>query len=343
MRLTLVMRHVLVLGGTNWLGREIAARLVRHGDAVTCLARGTNAGAPSGATLVAVDRTAPGAYDAVATRRWDEVVELSYLPTLVGPALEALGPLAEHWTLVSSVSVYATGTEAGADESAPIVEPVDLADYGQAKAWAELASVTALGDRLLIVRPGLIAGPGDPSDRFGYWVGRLALAGAEPVLAPVPVPGPAAAAVQVVDVRDLADWIEFAARNGLAGCVNVVGHTHSLADTLALAAKVAHFTGRFAQAGDEWLADHGVSYWAGPRSLPLWLPPDEVGFARRSNAAFLAAGGSLRELEDTMVDVLADEKTRGLDRVRRSGLSRAEEVALLGLLPEQRQTVHLEA
>ena len=114
--------------------------------------------------------------------------------------------------------------------------------------------------------------------------------------------------------------------------MNVVGDTTTLRDVLGLAAKVADFGGRLARATDDWLSGHGVSYWAGPRSLPLWLPPEAVGFARRSNAAFLAAGGTLRPLEETLVDVLADETARGLDRVRRSGLSRAEELGLLDLL-----------
>ena len=207
------MRHVLVLGGTNWLGREIAARLVEQGDSVTCLARGSSGGAPAGAALVAADRTQPGAYDAVASRGWDEVIELSWDPLLVGTALEVLSARAAHWTLVSSVSVYATDADAGADEGASTVEPADPADYGHAKAAAERSSALALGDRLLVVRPGLIAGPGDPSDRFGYWVGRLALAGDDPVL----MPDPDTVAVQAVDVRDLADWIVLAGRNRLTG------------------------------------------------------------------------------------------------------------------------------
>lgn len=194
------MRNVLVLGGTAWLGFEIAKQLLANGDTVTCLARGDSGQSPVGATFVQADRHLPGGYAAVSSQSWDELIELSYEPALVQGALDALARKAKHWTLVSSVSVYATNTDAGADESAPLLAPVDLQDYGQAKVAAEQVSQEALKDRLLVVRPGLIAGPGDGSDRFSYWVGRFALAGNEPVLSPVTDDR----VVQVIDVEDLA-------------------------------------------------------------------------------------------------------------------------------------------
>ncbi|WP_306815851.1 NAD-dependent epimerase/dehydratase family protein [Microbacterium sp. zg.B48] len=155
------MRRVLILGGTGWLGREIARDAVSRGAEVVCLARGRSGHVPEGARLIQADRTSPGAYDAVQSE-WDEVVELAYEPSLVASAVDALAPRARHWTLVSSVSVYRTNDEVGADESAPLVEPHDLSRYADAKVAAERRSAAALGDRLLIARPGLIVGPGDP-------------------------------------------------------------------------------------------------------------------------------------------------------------------------------------
>lgn len=320
------MQRVLVLGGTGWLGRAITERAVAAGDEVVCLARGRSGSVCPGARFEPADRTAPGAYDAL-TGEWDDVIELSYAPSLVAPALDALAARARHWTLVSSVSVYARNDEPGAEESAAVVEPTDLSDYGQAKVAAERLSRQRFGERLAIVRPGLIAGPGDPSDRFGYWPARLSRGG------DVLVPTLANRWMQVIDVADLAAFIDDASRTGLAGVVNAVGHSVAMASFLDQLVRTTGCTGRLVQAPDEWLLTHGVQYWMGERSLPLWLPVTETGFARRSNAAYLAAGGTVRSLAETIEQVLIDERTRGVDRPRRSGLAATDEQELLRLLP----------
>lgn len=105
------MRNLLVLGGTAWLGREITERLLARGDRVTCLARGESGRPPAEASFVQAERTAADAYAAVAGQQWDEVIELAYEPALVAGALEALAGTAKHWTLVSSVSVYASNSD----------------------------------------------------------------------------------------------------------------------------------------------------------------------------------------------------------------------------------------
>jgi 2'-hydroxyisoflavone reductase len=319
------MRRVLILGGTAWLGRELAAQLVAGGDAVTCLARGVAGRPPTGVVFVAADRAEAGAYDAVRGTDWDEVIELSWDTAQVIGALEVLASRAAHWTLISSCSVYASNAEPGADESAALVDAHDGDDYAQAKVLCERASAAALGDRLLIVRSGLIAGPGDGSDRFGYWVSRCAAAGNQDILAPTL----AGRHVQVIDVRDLAAWTIRAGRDGTTGAINAVGDAHAFADVLEQARSVAGHTGAVVEAPPEWLVEQGVDYWAGPRSLPLWLPGGFEGFSRRSNAAFRAAGGALRSLHGTLRDTLDDERARGLGRDRRAGLSRAEEEELL--------------
>lgn len=316
------MRRILILGGTAWLGHEIARAALADGAEVVCLARGASGTAPDGARLVVADRTHPGAYDTL-DGTWDEVVELSYDLGLVTSALDALAERARHWTLVSTVSVYADDTAPGADESAAVVEPLDLADYGQAKVAAERATTARAGHRLLVVRPGLIVGPGDPSDRFGYWPSRLARGGQ--VLSPTA----AVRSVQVIDVADLAAWVVRTGADGVTGVVDAVGHPHTFAELLAQTGAVAGFEGELVEAEDAWLLDHDVRYWAGPRSLPLWLPVEAAGLARRSNAAYLAAGGAVRPLEDTLRRTLDDELARGLDRERRSGVTAEDESALL--------------
>jgi nucleoside-diphosphate-sugar epimerase len=319
------MTRTLVLGGTAWLGREIAERLVTRGEDVTCLARGESGEVPSGVTFVRADRRHSGAYDGVKGRDWDEIIELTYETDLVTGALDALADNTQHWTLISSVSVYASNTEPGADEDAALVNPTDPDDYAHAKVAAERATAEAIGDRALIARPGLIAGPGDTSDRFSYWVSRLALASDEPIL----VPDVNDRAVQLIDVRDLAEWLIAAGRRGLTGIYNAVGSERDFSAVLLAAAQVAGHAGQLISADDDWLIAHNVNYWAGPRSLPLWLPRSDAGFARRSHSRFLAAGGTERSLKQTLEDVLADERTRGLGRERRSGLTREEEKLLL--------------
>lgn len=321
------MTNVLILGGTGWLSGRVARAWTDAGASVTCLARGGRP-APEGAELIVADRAEPGAYDAVREREWDEIVEISSIPEFVAAAVDALAPRARHWTYVSSLSVYAANDEIGADESATLSEPAepgDEYDYSRAKSAAEASVRAALGDRAAIVRPGLIVGPGDPTDRFGYWVARLALAGDDDVLAPT-LDGLTA---QVIDVDDLTEFILQRGSAAWHGTANAICDPMPFADLLAVAAEVAGHTGRIVEADDAWLAEREVAHWMGPRSLPLWLPRDMVGFSTRSNAAYRAAGGQVRSIRDTLERTLADERERGLDRERKSGLSRPEEVALL--------------
>lgn len=316
------MRRVLILGGSGWLGRRIAERALASGDEVTCLARGDSGPVPEGARHFRVDRREAGAYDA-ASGEWDEVVELAHAPDLVRPALAGLARTAAHWTLVSSVSVYADADQPGADETAALVDPTDPDRYADAKVLAERASADALGDRLLIARPGLIVGPGDPSDRFGYWPARFGRGGT--VLAPE-TKGRFA---QVIDVDDLAAWLHRAGANGVTGPVNAVGDVIPFTELLSTAASVAGFTGDLLHADDETLLAHSVDYWAGPESLPLWLPASAVGFCHRSSSAYRRSGGTTRPLGETMRRVLDDELARGAERIRRSGLDASKEQRII--------------
>jgi nucleoside-diphosphate-sugar epimerase len=314
--------RALVLGGTGWLGRAIVRDLLAAGADVTCLARGESGDAPDGAQLARVDRRETGAYESV-RGDWDEVVELSHEADLVEPALEALADTARHWTLVSTVSVYARNDEPDADESASLVEPTDRAEYADAKVVAERNSAARLGSRLLIGRPGLIVGPGDPSDRFGYWPARLSRSG------PALTPTTSGRFVQVIDVADLAAWIGQAGRAGHTGVVNAVGEVYPMRDFFLRTARSAGFDGELVEVEDDALLAQDVRYWAGPRSLPLWLPHADAAFAQRSPHTFRVTGGVTQSLEATLTAVLADERSRGLTRPRRSGLTESEEHAVL--------------
>ncbi|SDG78590.1 NAD-dependent epimerase/dehydratase family protein [Microbacterium sp. 77mftsu3.1] len=325
--------RVLVLGGTGWVGRRVAAAWLDRGARVTVSGRGGRT-APEGAELVVLDRAEPDAYRTFAGTDWDEIVDVSSVPAHVAHAASALGDRAAHATYISSVSVYADASTPGADEDAGLVEPLgedDPDDYARAKVAGEQAAV-GLGARVAIVRPGLIVGPGDPTDRFGYWPARFAAAGAEPVL----VPEAAELRAQVIDVDDLVSFVVASGARGFDGVVDAVGHSHPLADVLTVARETAGHTGEMHAAPTDWLERHGVAFWSGPRSLPLWLPADVPGFAARSGAAYRAAGGGIRPLSETVDRVLADERARGVARSRAAGLERAEELALIDALPPGR-------
>lgn len=320
-------RRVLVLGGTGWLGGAVAARHVALGAEVVCLARGASGPVPDGAHLVVGDRDRDGAYDAL-EGEWDEVVDVSRLPAHASTALDELADRARHWTCISSVSAQRLeGAPVGADEDDELVpEDASGEEYGGAKAWIERVARERLGERLAIVRPGLIGGPGDESDRFGYWIGRFALAGDGPVLAPA-----RDQPTQTIDVRDLAAFVVEHAWSR-TDVVNAVGAEMTLHAHLAMARELTGHTGELVLASDAELEAQGIGHWAGPRALPLTLPAAIASHAQRSSARYRSAGGEHRPLRETLEAALADERERGLERPSASRLSRADELAAIDSL-----------
>lgn len=327
--------RILVLGGTAFLSAEIAKQALALGHEVTCLARGTQANPPDGVAWVRGDRALGSAAYEDVNSSWDAVIDVSRDPVQARDALEALGSSARHWTFVSSCSVYADHSIPGADENAALLEPLPEGQagtpetYGESKSAIEHMTLTLVGQKAHIVRAGLIGGPGDGSDRYGYWPARFA-ANAGPVL----VPNIPDDATQIIDVRDLARWIIQGAEMGLTGTYNALGDVVPFSEYISESSRTA-LGQETVQADEDWLVEQGVDYWTGPDSLPLWLPADHDGFQSRSNQAAKALGMALRPWQETLRDALDYERSLGLERERKAGLSRETERRLVGLLREQ--------
>ncbi|MBF8189700.1 reductase, partial [Nonomuraea sp. K274] len=212
--------RLLVLGGTEFVGRAFVEEALGLGWDVTVYNRGTHE-PPPGVTALRGDRSAPGGLAALERGEWDVVVDTwSWAAKAVTDAAALLAGRAGHYVYVSSRSVYADPLPFGADESAPVVaasaDDEDDGDYARNKAGAELGAVAAFGDRALLARAGLILGPYENIGRLPWWLSRIARGG--PVLAPAPRD----LGLQYVDARDLAGWCLRAAGAGVGGAFNVV-------------------------------------------------------------------------------------------------------------------------
>lgn len=329
------MTRILILGGTAWLGREMAEQFIAQGDDVTCLARGDAGEAAPGATFVHADRDREDGLGAVAAQPWDVVVDVSRQPGHVKRAVRDLHGSATFFVFISSTNAYADQGPLGQDEDAPLLAPLDgdvmesMENYGEAKVACEQAVLNGFGNaRSLIVRAGLIGGPGDIFGRSGYWPMRFAHPSTADSAVLVPwAPGLPAS---IIDVRDLAAWIVRASHAHVHGVFNAAGDVKTFDEHLAVARQVSGHTGPLVSASPRWLHLHGVEEWAGAKSLPLWLDdPQWLGMNARSNQRAKAAGLILRPLAETLRDTLAWEVATGVDKPRRAGLSAADEARLL--------------
>ena len=319
---------ILILGGTVFLGRHLAEIARERGHDVTLFNRGkTNPDLFSDVEQLRGDRE--GDLSALEGRAWDAVVDTSgYVPRVVAASAEQLVEGTPHYTFISSISVYDDRTEMGIDESSavsrledPAVEEVTGETYGPLKALCEEAVQEIYGEGALIIRPGIIAGPHDPTDRFTYWV--LRVAGGGDVLAPASPAHP----IQFVDVRDLALWTIRMVEEGASGTYNATGETTRMGDFLEACRVVSASTARFRWVDEDFLLEHGVQPWS---EIPLWLP-GETGVAMSSVdvGRALGAGLTFRPLQETIEDTLAWAEGRAADHELRAGLDAEREAALL--------------
>ncbi|NGY62100.1 NAD-dependent epimerase/dehydratase family protein [Lentzea sp. NEAU-D13] len=320
---------ILVLGGTVFLSKAITAEAVRRGHDVVCGARGASGQVPDGARLISIDRNKPGAFDQLAGEQFDSVIDVAkYSVNWVRDALEAFGATTPHWTFVSSISVYADHAT-GSDELLPPLEDDPAAEftserYGSVKVASENAVLETVRGREFIVRAGLVTGPDDPSDRFGYWPARLSQGGR------VVVPDSPDLSFQHIDARDLAEWILLAAEEHITGTYDAVGPVMPFQMAIGeIAGAVAPQGTQLVSVPESVLEELQVNPWGGPRSLPLWLPKDFAKMTSRDVSAALANGLRQRPLAETALDSLEYERGLGLDRPRKAGLTAQEEQEIL--------------
>ena len=344
---------ILILGGTVFLGRHLIDAALERGHEVTIFNRGRReAEIPAGVEKLKGDRD--GRLEALGGRRWDAVFDTSgYVPRIVRASAALLSEAVEHYTFVSSGSVYRDTSVPGVDESYPVgtltdeklreveaIRPVDgqiVARqygewYGPLKALCEQAAEETMPGRVLSVRAGLIVGPFDYSDRFTYWPRRVREGGE--VLAP----GSPERQVQFIDARDLSEWIVRMAEARRAGTYNATGPDYNLTmgGLLEECRRATRTDARFVWVDEKFLLEAGLAPWM---EVPLWMPEDDETnryFLSVSVARAIAAGLTFRPLAETIRDTLAWDAARPSDTERRAGLDRAREREVLDAWETQR-------
>jgi 2'-hydroxyisoflavone reductase len=310
--------RLLLLGGTRFLGRHVAEAALARGHDATLFTRGRTP-QPFGDrvhTLVGDrdPRVAPG-LAALEGGDWDAVIDTSgYVPRVVSASAMLLAPRVRRYVFVSSLSVIARPDRPGLDESAPVATLDDpatedvLPNYGGLKAACEAVVRDAYGGRATIVRPGLIVGPHDATDRFGYWVARFVhprLLGDRPPRAVVPAPRERP--VQFVDARDLAAWLLDLCERDIGGTYNACSPAGlwtmgNLVDACVAASADPPVS---TWVDEKTLHDFHVEPWTG---LPLWIPStdaDAAGFMSVDCDRAHAAGLVARPLDETVRDTAA--------------------------------------
>jgi len=297
--------RLLVLGGTNFVGRHLVERALTEGHDVVLFNRGrTNPGIFNGAEEVHGDRD--GDLDGLRGRTFDRVVDVSgYVPRIVRQSAELLRDATEHYTFISTVSVYADFTKTDLDEDSPVatisdenVEDVTDETYGPLKVLCEDVVRSIYDERCTIVRPGIVAGPFDHTDRFTYWCARASKGGE--MVAPDDPGRP----IQFVDARDLASFTLNAVENSLHGFFNVTGpstETFCWGDLLKLCVAEGGNRTEPVWVPERVLVDAGADL---ERDLPLYGPRDMPGYATVNCNRAIAAGLEYSEVDRTVEDTL---------------------------------------
>lgn len=323
--------NILIIGGTRFLGRHLVDSATRRGHTLTLFNRGqSNPGLYPELETIPGDRAAD--LHKLAGRSWDAVIDTcGYLPRIVSRSAEALKDRVGRYVFISSISVYSDISQIGITENSPLgtlpdesVEEITGETYGPLKVLCEKAVTGVYNERALIIRPGLIVGPHDPTDRFTYWPVRVARGGA--ILAPESPEVP----VQVIDGRDLAEFTLHLIEQQASGAYNATGPAQPIpfGEMLKACKQASNSNATFHWASLEFLEQNQVAPWS---DLPVWIPntPENAGFSRVSIQKALSAGLVFRPIEETIRDTLAWAATRPQEHAWRAGLPENRETELL--------------
>lgn len=334
--------RILVLGGTGFLGPHFVRAALANGHTVTLFNRGqSNPGLFPDLEQLRGDRE-KGELDALRGREFDAVIDTSaYVPAHAEATAKLFADKAAHYQLISSISVYPGFGEKAevVDEGAELAEVADedvakvnlirqaMPFYGALKARCEAAAEAAMPGRVANIRPGLIVGPGDNSDRFTWWPVRIDRGGE------VLCPGDEDGQVQFVDVRDLADWMLVCAEQKVTGVYNVTGFDGpvDMRDVLSACKCATDKSVTLTFASEEFLKANEVGPWM---QMPLWLPREGRTIAANERAR--AKGMRYRPIADTVRDTLQWAKAeRGDKPFRRTGVPAERERELLAKWHDQ--------
>ncbi len=327
--------RLLIIGGTRFLGRHLVEAALARNHEVTLFNRGkSNPGLFPQLETIIGDRERD--IDKFNGRFWETVIDTSgYVPRLVRLSAEVLKDNAPHYVFISSISVYEDARKIGIDESYPVAkiqdettEEVTGETYGPLKALCEQAVHDIFGrEGTLIVRPGLIVGPYDPTDRFTYWPVRVERGGE--ILAPEKFEAP----IQIIDARDLAAFVVKLIEEQAPGTYNATGPDYELTigKLLEVSKQISGSDAAFKWASVDFLKQNNVQPWS---DMPVWLPDDEeyAGFSRMDISKATQAGLKFRPLEETVRDTLEWAKTRPANHEWRAGLKPEREQELLAYL-----------
>jgi len=322
--------RVLILGGTTFLGRHLVEAAQSNGHVVTLFNRGrTNPDLFPDVEKLIGNRD--GGLTALLGRKWDAVIDTSgYVPRVVRQSCSLLKEQVGTYIFVSSISAYGDFSAVGIDEEAPVGEMEDPtsedvhANYGALKALCEKEVQDAFQERALIIRPGLIVGPNDPTDRFTYWVRRYSQEG------DVLVPKSPDAPIQFIDVRDLSEWIVRLAEQKTGGVFNATGPNESLTwvNFLGELSSLDSIVRKEIGVDEAFLLEKGVREFL---DLPLWISEKTgwPGFMTVDVSRALKHGLTFRPLKDTILDTRRWDQTRNQSIEMKAGLMADREAELL--------------
>lgn len=319
--------RLLIIGGTIFLGRHLVSQALAAGHQVTTLNRGSvNLQEQVHVERLLADRNED--LSVLNGRSFDAVIDTcAYHPETVYRSLSTLAAHVGTYVFISTVSVYGDFTHIGISEESPIqcTPPCEQGTYGSLKADCEMVVTKLMPERSLIIRPGLIAGPYDPTDRFTYWPARFARGGK------IAVPERLERPLQYIDVRDLASFVLARTEAQARGVYIATGPKErlTLADFMDACQRMAGAESQMVKVEEAVLLKVGVKHWT---ELPLWIPDtmkDFAGVMRLDRRKAAADGLGCRRIEDTVADTLAWDKTRDPALPRQAGLSPEVEAVLL--------------